>query len=864
MYIGSMEPFDQINVRLATSQIGGAVSYQYSKGAGNWGDLTTAPHWNDGTSGLRSGLATTQISFYPPSDWATDTIQGTRAKFWVRITSTGASTQPAIFSLRGDKLLSAYSNPPQCGNLIQAQTGTSCLLRGWSAQAYTASTACAGSPCVVAGGYPYNPNPPANASARFIYQARSGLYGGYGNETWLNPSSLDTNGKTLVGKVLPYLWTATKAITGVQSNGTMFDNAVGTNYGYGAAWDAGNYTDLACAPNCLDTLATSNFESYWKTAFAETTANMHATYDPFIVTGNVSVAHPTSSELTSTTFPTTQGTMARVSAGLDLAWIEASSFSNSPGYFNSYPQTAENQFTVAQGQSFEVSNAVADHIYAYGFCDIISQTVPCLPIVWNRATRGAMDALAAQYIFGNANTSLTYTITSESSYTAGDQYYYFVDSGATLTGAISSGLHAAPFNFQSTSTTSLTAMTNNMGGSGACTPPGCGTDNLYAGNTIIRICPAGTTCESGDILLVTTSGASTINVTSNVTQNSVQYVGIANNYTGSEKVQIAKYGHAALTSTANMPAWQSMDVYASLAPAYSVDIGVPDTVNGWKPPNGNCIYNPNYATLTQPNTPCNPGDPDLFYGSTTLLGSAQLWSGLPCIGGKYDSPHGTTNMDCSPLMRRDYTKAIVVERSARTGGTLPTAPEEWNTPSRPIDLSSFQLACAPHCMYYRLRADGTTDASPISSIQLDGAEAAILMKRPVGSSGLSITTSSLPAGTVGTAYNQSLQASGGTSPYTWSIASGSLSTGLSLDASSGAITGTPTSAGTSNFTVQVTDASSDNATAALSIIVSSGSGDEKKSGGGGLDWFSLLLLLGLVCYSYWRRKQSPAAVTLGC
>ena len=43
-------------------------------------------------------------------------------------------------------------------------------------------------------------------------------------------------------------------------------------------------------------------------------------------------------------------------------------------------------------------------------------------------------------------------------------------------------------------------------------------------------------------------------------------------------------------------------------------------------------------------------------------------------------------------------------------------------------------------------------------------------------------------------------------PYTWSIASGSLPAGLALNTSSGAITGTPTAAGTFNFTARVSDA----------------------------------------------------------
>jgi hypothetical protein len=66
---------------------------------------------------------------------------------------------------------------------------------------------------------------------------------------------------------------------------------------------------------------------------------------------------------------------------------------------------------------------------------------------------------------------------------------------------------------------------------------------------------------------------------------------------------------------------------------------------------------------------------------------------------------------------------------------------------------------------------------------------------------LGITTTSLPDGTVGTAYSQTLQAVGGLPPVTWAVSTGTLPAGLTLNASSGTISGTPTISGSSTFTV---------------------------------------------------------------
>jgi hypothetical protein len=83
---------------------------------------------------------------------------------------------------------------------------------------------------------------------------------------------------------------------------------------------------------------------------------------------------------------------------------------------------------------------------------------------------------------------------------------------------------------------------------------------------------------------------------------------------------------------------------------------------------------------------------------------------------------------------------------------------------------------------------------------------------------LQVTTTSLPNGTNGSAYSQTLTASGGQMPYSWTNISGVLPPGFNLS-TNGVISGIPTVAGISNFTVRVTDAASSTATQALSLTI---------------------------------------------
>ena len=86
---------------------------------------------------------------------------------------------------------------------------------------------------------------------------------------------------------------------------------------------------------------------------------------------------------------------------------------------------------------------------------------------------------------------------------------------------------------------------------------------------------------------------------------------------------------------------------------------------------------------------------------------------------------------------------------------------------------------------------------------------------------LVISPATAPAGTMGFAYSMTLNASGGQAPYSWSVNTGALPTGLSLNANTGVISGVPSSSGTSDFTMQVTDSSTPSRTgnASFALVV---------------------------------------------
>lgn len=90
----------------------------------------------------------------------------------------------------------------------------------------------------------------------------------------------------------------------------------------------------------------------------------------------------------------------------------------------------------------------------------------------------------------------------------------------------------------------------------------------------------------------------------------------------------------------------------------------------------------------------------------------------------------------------------------------------------------------------------------------------------VANTPLTISPANLPPAPLNGTYNQTIIASDGTAPYTYAVISGSLPTGLSLNTSTGQISGTSTTAGTFSFTIGATDANANTGSRSYSVTVS--------------------------------------------
>ncbi|WP_426789037.1 putative Ig domain-containing protein [Xanthomonas campestris] len=159
-----------------------------------------------------------------------------------------------------------------------------------------------------------------------------------------------------------------------------------------------------------------------------------------------------------------------------------------------------------------------------------------------------------------------------------------------------------------------------------------------------------------------------------------------------------------------------------------------------------------------------------------------------------------------------YTAAI----SPATGGTAPYsyALSAGALPSGVVlDAATGALSGTPTVSGTFNFTLTVTDSTPSPAAQASQSYT-LSIAAPV----IVVAPTALPAATRGTAYSQTLSASGGTAPYTYAVSAGNVPAGLTL-ASNGTLSGTATVEGSFNFTVTATDANTFTASQAYAVTV---------------------------------------------
>jgi large repetitive protein len=213
------------------------------------------------------------------------------------------------------------------------------------------------------------------------------------------------------------------------------------------------------------------------------------------------------------------------------------------------------------------------------------------------------------------------------------------------------------------------------------------------------------------------------------------------------------------------------------------------------------------------------------------LSGAGKFSGTPTAPGSYDLIVNVVDSS-DPLLSGSATftlkvvDAVAISTTALPAGTVGSAYEQTLAATGGTSPLTWSLTEGSLPAGVSLSAVGVISGAPALAAdsvvtvkvtdhvgRMATADLTIVVKDPV-----SITTSSLPDGTVTAAYSQTLAATGGDGAYTWTITSAALPAGLSL-AADGKISGTPSAEESRTFTVKAADATGRSATAELTLSV---------------------------------------------
>jgi len=174
--------------------------------------------------------------------------------------------------------------------------------------------------------------------------------------------------------------------------------------------------------------------------------------------------------------------------------------------------------------------------------------------------------------------------------------------------------------------------------------------------------------------------------------------------------------------------------------------------------------------------------------------------------GTSSAPSGCT-LTANPPQLPAGGGLVTLATSCSGGGTPityawtgPNVNPSTSTPSQQVNVTATST--------FSVTASNTAGLSPSATVTVNIAQS------------ITLSPTTLLAGTVGVPYSQTITASGGTAPYTFTVSSGALPAGLTLNPQTGALSGTPTSQSTSNFTIAVKDVSVGSGSQSYTLTVS--------------------------------------------
>ncbi|MBB1616513.1 IPT/TIG domain/outer membrane autotransporter barrel domain-containing protein [Pseudomonas sp. UMC65] len=207
-------------------------------------------------------------------------------------------------------------------------------------------------------------------------------------------------------------------------------------------------------------------------------------------------------------------------------------------------------------------------------------------------------------------------------------------------------------------------------------------------------------------------------------------------------------------------------------------------------------------------------------------------SGIPSAAGTSNLTITATDTN-GATGSQAYSITINIQAPVASAGSATVAA---NSSANPIPLSlsggaATSVAVASAASHGTATASGTSisytptagfsgaDSFTYTATNASGTSSPATVSITVSAPSITLSPGSLSNGTAGTPYSSTLSATGGTVPYSYSITSGSLPTGLSLNTGTGAISGIPSAAGTFNLTITATDTNGATGSQAYSITI---------------------------------------------